>query len=59
MRDSLVHPTINLEHLDPLLPGHWNFVPGEAISRPVKVALSNSFGFGGHNVSLLYIEYKA
>lgn len=59
MRDSLVHPTINLEHLDPLLPSNWNYVPGEAISRPVNVALSNSFGFGGHNVSLLYIQYKA
>ena len=58
MRDGLVHPTINLEHLDPLLPSNWNFVPGEAISREINVALSNSFGFGGHNVSLLYVKYK-
>lgn len=58
MRDSLVHPTINLQHLDPLLPQNWNFVPKEAISRKVDVAMSNSFGFGGHNVSLLYVKYK-
>ena len=59
MRDGLVHPTINLHHLDPRLPQNWNFVPNEAIARKVDVAMSNSFGFGGHNVSLLYVKYKA
>lgn len=58
MRDSLVHPTINLDHLDPQLPSHWNFVPKEAISREVNVAISNSFGFGGHNVTLLYKKFQ-
>jgi 3-oxoacyl-[acyl-carrier-protein] synthase II len=58
MRDSLVHPTINLQHLDPLLPQNWNYVSGEAISRKVDVAMSNSFGFGGHNVTLLYVKYR-
>ena len=58
MRDSLVHPTINLKHLDPLLPQNWNYVSGEAISRKVDVAMSNSFGFGGHNVTLLYVKYR-
>jgi 3-oxoacyl-[acyl-carrier-protein] synthase II len=58
MRDNLIHPTINLQHLDPLLPANWNFVPNEAISKEVNVAMSNSFGFGGHNVSLLYVKYK-
>lgn len=58
MRDNLVHPTINLEHLDPKLPSNWNFVPKEAISHEVNVVLSNSFGFGGHNVSLLYTRFK-
>lgn len=58
MRDSLVHPTINLQHLDPLLPQNWNYVPNEAIARKVEVAMSNSFGFGGHNVTLLYVKYR-
>ena len=58
MRDNLIHPTINLQHLDPLLPANWNFVPNEAISKEVNVAMANSFGFGGHNVSLLYVKYK-
>ena len=57
MRDGIVHPTINLDHLDPLLPSHWNFVPKEAIARKVDVVMSNSFGFGGHNVSLLYKKF--
>lgn len=58
MRDGMVHPTINLEHLDPQLPSSWNFVPGEAIPFTINAAMSNSFGFGGHNVTLLYIRYK-
>ena len=58
MRDNLVHPTINLDHLDPQIPSNWNFIPGEAISRKVDVVVSNSFGFGGHNVSLLYKRYQ-
>ena len=58
MRDGLIHPTINLNHLDPLLPQNWNYVPNEAIDHEVNVAMSNSFGFGGHNVSLLYVKYK-
>ena len=58
MRDSLVHPTINLQYLDPLLPQNWNYVSGEAISRKVDVAMSNPFGFGGHNVTLLYVKYR-
>ncbi len=58
MRDNLVHPTINLDHLDAQIPSNWNFIPGEAISRKVDVVVSNSFGFGGHNVSLLYKRYQ-
>lgn len=58
MRDGIVHPTINLEHLDPQLPSNWNFVPKESIPFTVNAAMSNSFGFGGHNVTLLYIRYK-
>ncbi|MDY6348104.1 MAG: beta-ketoacyl-ACP synthase II [Bacteroidales bacterium] len=57
MRDSVVHPTINLDELDPSIPRDWNFVSGEAQRRDVNVALSNSFGFGGHNVSLIYKKF--
>ena len=58
MRYGLVHPTINLDHLDPQLPSNWNFVPKEAIPYTVNTAMSNSFGFGGHNVTLLYTRFQ-
>lgn len=58
MRDSLVHPTVNLRNLDQNIPQNWNFVAGEAQTCDVNFALTNSFGFGGHNVSLVYQKFK-
>lgn len=58
MRDSVVHPTINVEHLDPRLPQNWNYALNGPVHREVKVGLTNSFGFGGHNVSLIYKKYE-
>jgi 3-oxoacyl-[acyl-carrier-protein] synthase II len=49
-RDSIIPPTINYETPDPDL--DLNYTPNKAVKHPVKLALSNSFGFGGHNVSL-------
>lgn len=51
IRDGVVPPTINVENLDPECP--VDCVPNTAIEQKVDVALSNSFGFGGHNASLL------
>ena len=47
---GIVPPTINLEQTDPQC--DLDFVPNQARARRVKAALSNSFGFGGHNVTL-------
>jgi 3-oxoacyl-[acyl-carrier-protein] synthase II len=47
---GIVPPTINLEHADPQC--DLDFVPNQARAQRVKAALSNSFGFGGHNVTL-------
>jgi 3-oxoacyl-[acyl-carrier-protein] synthase II len=47
---GVVPPTINLETPDPTC--DLDFVPNQARTQPVKAALSNSFGFGGHNVTL-------
>ena len=58
MRDSVVHPTINVEHLDPRLPQNWNYALNGPVHREVKEGLTNSFGFGGHNVSLIYKKYE-
>jgi 3-oxoacyl-[acyl-carrier-protein] synthase II len=51
IRDGMVPPTINLSTPDPEC-GDLDFTPNTARKRDVRAALSNSAGFGGHNVSL-------
>jgi 3-oxoacyl-[acyl-carrier-protein] synthase II len=48
---GVVPPTINLEHADPRC--DLDFVPLQARAHAVRVAVSNSFGFGGHNAALV------
>jgi len=52
IRDGVMPPTINLENPDPAC--DLDYVPGAARMAPVGVALSNSFGFGGTNGSLVF-----
>jgi 3-oxoacyl-[acyl-carrier-protein] synthase II len=52
MRDGVVPPTINLDN--PSVGTAIDLVPHAARQRPVNVALSNSFGFGGTNASLVF-----
>ncbi|HKW46443.1 MAG TPA: beta-ketoacyl-ACP synthase II [Gemmatimonadaceae bacterium] len=56
VRDCVVPPTINYEHPDPDL--DLNYTPNRAVRRDVEVALSNSFGFGGHNVTLAVRRFR-
>ena len=51
MRDGIVPPTINYETPDPDC--DLDYVPNRARRLPVRAVMSNSFGFGGHNVSLV------
>jgi 3-oxoacyl-[acyl-carrier-protein] synthase II len=51
MRDSVMPPTINLDTPDPLC--DLDYVPNQARQAMVSTAMSNSFGFGGHNASIL------
>jgi 3-oxoacyl-[acyl-carrier-protein] synthase II len=51
IRTGVVAPTINLE--DPEEECDLNFTALTAQERPVRFALNNSFGFGGHNASLV------
>jgi 3-oxoacyl-[acyl-carrier-protein] synthase II len=57
IRQGKLHPTINVDNLDPLLEG-FDVIPNVAKEHTVDVALSNSFGFGGHNSTLVFSAYK-
>ncbi|RMH03028.1 MAG: beta-ketoacyl-[acyl-carrier-protein] synthase II, partial [Aquificota bacterium] len=52
IQTGIIPPTINLENPDPEC--DLDYVPNKAIEYPVEYALSNSFGFGGTNASLLF-----
>lgn len=51
---GVIPPTINVENLDPAIDPRLNLTIGEAQRREVKCALSNTFGFGGHNSSIIF-----
>jgi 3-oxoacyl-[acyl-carrier-protein] synthase II len=53
IRDGVVPPTINYEHPDPDC--DLDYVPNIAREVPVRAAMTNSFGFGGHNVALVFV----
>lgn len=57
MQDGIVPPTINLENLDPELP-KLNYVANNAIKADLKYTMSNSFGFGGHDASIILKKYE-
>ena len=56
IRNGIVPPTINYEDPDPECP--LSYTPNEAVRRTVRYAQSNSFGFGGHNASLVIGKYE-
>jgi 3-oxoacyl-[acyl-carrier-protein] synthase II len=55
IRDRLVPPTINLDN--PSVETAIDLVPHKARERDVDIALSNSFGFGGTNASLVFRRF--
>ncbi|MBA2265437.1 MAG: beta-ketoacyl-ACP synthase II [Chloroflexi bacterium] len=57
IKTGILPPTINLEHPDPEC--DLDYVPNEARKIEVTVGISNSFGFGGHNATLVFRRYEA
>jgi 3-oxoacyl-(acyl-carrier-protein) synthase len=55
MKAGVLPPTINLDHPDPEC--DLDYVPNEARRADVSVTMSNSFGFGGHNATLVFGRY--
>ncbi|MBN2188437.1 MAG: beta-ketoacyl-ACP synthase II [Chitinispirillaceae bacterium] len=56
IRDGIIPPTINYEDPDPEC--DLNYTPNTAVKRDVRYAISNSFGFGGHNACLVLGRYE-
>jgi 3-oxoacyl-[acyl-carrier-protein] synthase II len=56
LRDQVLPPTINLENPDPEC--DLDYVPNQARKADVKVAMSNTFGFGGHNATIILKKYE-
>lgn len=52
--DGIVPPTINTETIDPEIPKNLKIVTKEAINKKINAALSNTFGFGGHNGIVIF-----
>ncbi|MFN5370596.1 MAG: beta-ketoacyl-ACP synthase II [Bacteroidia bacterium] len=57
VKNDVVPPTINLETIDPELDPKLNFTFNKAQHRTVRAALSNTFGFGGHNASVIFRKF--
>jgi 3-oxoacyl-[acyl-carrier-protein] synthase II len=58
-RDNIIPPTINFEHPDEQIDQNLDFTFNKAKKRTVDIALSNTFGFGGHNFSVIFKKFSA
>jgi 3-oxoacyl-[acyl-carrier-protein] synthase II len=56
IRTGTIAPTTNYENPDPDC--DLNYVPNKAVQAPVKIALSNNLGFGGHNATIAFKAYE-
>ena len=59
VKNDIVPPTINNENPDPELDPKLNLTFNKAQSRPIRVAISNTFGFGGHNAAVVVKKYNS
>ena len=58
MQENIVPPTINLDNPDEEIPKSLNLVPNKAQKKTLNVVMSNSYGFGGQNVSLIFKRFE-
>lgn len=57
IRTGMLHPTLNLDDPEPEVAG-IDLCAGHAVKHSVNVAISNSFGFGGHNSTVVFAPFK-
>lgn len=58
VKNNIIPPTINVQNLDPEIDGNLNLTPNKMQQREVKAAISNTFGFGGHNAAIVVKKYN-
>jgi 3-oxoacyl-[acyl-carrier-protein] synthase II len=58
IQENIIPPTINTVAIDPSLPQGLNIVLKEKLSKEVNVAMSNTFGFGGHNATAVFKKIR-
>lgn len=59
IKKGIIPPTINNENFDENIDGKLNFTLNKAQKREVKAIMSNTFGFGGHNASIILKAFEA
>ncbi|MCS4303225.1 beta-ketoacyl-ACP synthase II [Chryseobacterium sp. BIGb0232] len=58
IQNGIIPPTINLHSIDENIPNDINIVFGEAKEKNINFALSNAFGFGGHNATVVFKKFS-
>ncbi len=58
VQNDIIPPTINLENIDPTIDPRMQLTPNVAVKRTVNYGMSNNFGFGGHNASVIFKKYR-
>ena len=58
MQKGIVPPTINLSNVDEAIDPRIDLTPNKAKERKVNCVLSNTFGFGGHNSSIVFKRFE-
>lgn len=59
VQHNTIPPTMNVTELDPEIPLNLHIVLGEKLEKPIRYALNNSFGFGGHTASSIFKKFEA
>lgn len=58
IQNGIIPPTINMHNIDERIPRDINIVFNEAKEKDINYALSNAFGFGGHNATLIFKKFS-
>ncbi len=57
IQNKIVPPTINVDNIDPELNPSFNLTPNKAFEKEIRVALNNTFGFGGHTSTTVFKKF--